>query len=121
MPQQETLHIFKTLQRRKDSSNILYKPKGYESHWQHSQVLYNNGNNTSWPTDGVNGIKEVNSTFGRFYTSGQLIKWFGNTMEEILKQKNEKENNIYVISYFANKLQRAEIRKKKYILLQPLQ
>ncbi|PWJ93333.1 hypothetical protein BC749_11620 [Flavobacterium araucananum] len=57
-----------------DSSNILYKPKGYESHWQHSQVLYNNGNNTSWPTDGVSGIKEVNSTFGRFYTSGQLDK-----------------------------------------------
>lgn len=55
-----------------DYSNISYKPAGYRTHWQHSQVLYNNGNNTSWPNDGYEGIKEANSTFGRFYTNEQL-------------------------------------------------
>ena len=58
--------------RKFDDSNILYKPGGYESHWQHSQVLYNNGNNTSWPNDASKGIQDANSTFGRFYTNEQL-------------------------------------------------
>jgi len=55
-----------------NNSNIIYKPGGYEVHWQHSQVLYNNAGNTSWPGGAYNGIKEVNSTFGQFYTNGQL-------------------------------------------------
>ncbi|KIA82456.1 hypothetical protein OA85_16460 [Flavobacterium sp. AED] len=64
--------------RKFDNSNILYKPSGYKSHWQHSQVLYNNGNNTSWPTDASKGIQEANSTFGRFYTTGQLNQMMWN-------------------------------------------
>lgn len=54
-----------------DNSNITHKT-GHESHWQHYQVQYYNGNNTSWPNDASKGIQEANSTFGRFYTTGQL-------------------------------------------------
>jgi RHS repeat-associated protein len=61
-----------------DNSNIPYKPSGAQKHWQHSHVLYNNGNNSSWPTDAYNGIQEANSKFGRFYTSGQLQKMMWN-------------------------------------------
>ncbi|MEC4048613.1 RHS repeat-associated core domain-containing protein [Flavobacterium sp. SUN046] len=58
--------------RKFDNSNILWKPKTYETHWQHSQVLYNNGNNQSWPNDAYKGIIEANSAFGQFYTNNQL-------------------------------------------------
>nr|WP_315203610.1 DUF6443 domain-containing protein [uncultured Flavobacterium sp.] len=64
--------------RKFDNSNILYKPDGYKKHWQHSQVLYNNGNNTSWPNDASKGIQEANSTFGRFYNTGQLNQMMWN-------------------------------------------
>ncbi|OXA91101.1 hypothetical protein B0A66_12035 [Flavobacterium hercynium] len=55
-----------------DDSNITHKKNVHESHWQHNQVLNHNGNNTSWPNDASKGIQEANSTFGRFYTAGQL-------------------------------------------------
>jgi hypothetical protein len=55
-----------------NNSNITFKPKGFEEQWQHHQVLFNNSGNTSWPGSAFNGIKEVNSKFGQYYTNGQL-------------------------------------------------